>query len=328
MELKPSYEILTTKRISYFLRVTKERSLRQAAESLHMSTSTLTAHIDALETALGLKLFERSQTGIELTSAGRQLVPHAELAVDKMIRLAEFADGLSAGREGILSVACYPVHVERFLGTVIERFRTISPDVQLDLTQMRDDRRRDMGSSLFDELKNCEVDLAMGPPHRHLGGIDGLEAYIAKITALVPDDHPARTERTISVSELAETPILVAPAGYFSRMRLEAAARSANATLVIGAQSSSPPALMVLGKAGLGIPVLPDDYPLVGQHEVPYPTVVDGAGQEISTPVWLQWRTGDPLSPAAEAFIAIARQVTAEEASGGRIKQNYYHVAT
>jgi LysR family transcriptional regulator, carnitine catabolism transcriptional activator len=310
----------------YFLRLSKERSFRQAADSVHLSVSTFTKHIDSLEGALGIQLFLRDRRGVTLTAVGRQLVPYAELAVGKMIRLAEFADGLGAGSEGTLSIACYPVHIERFLGTVIERFRARNPGVRLDLTQMRDDRRRDLGRSLFDELRSREVDLAMGPPHVHLDGIDGFEAYVAKITALVPDTHPSRRASTISISELAHEPVLVAPGGYFSRLRLEAAAQSAKVSLSIGAQSSSPPALMVLGKSGLGVPVLPDDYPLVGQHDCPYPTVTDVDGQEIFTPVWLQWRTTDPLSPASETFIAVGKEVASEENRNGRIRQDYYHV--
>jgi len=321
-----NYEALTPRRLMYFLRLSTAPSFRSAAESVHLTVSAFTTQIDSLERALGLQLFIRSQRGVTLTAVGRQLVPYAELAVEKMIRLAEFADGLGAGSEGTLSIACYPVHVERFLGTAIERFRTVSADVRLDLTQMRDDRRRDLGRSLFDELRSREVDLAMGPPHVHLEGIAGFEAYVAKITALVPDAHPCRRASTIAISELAQEPVLVAPAGYFSRLRLEAAAHSAKVSLKIGAQSSSPPALMVLGKSGLGVPVLPDDYPLVGQHEHPYPTVTDSDGREIFTPVWLQWRTTDPLSPAAEAFVEIGREVVSEETRDGRIRQNYYHV--
>jgi DNA-binding transcriptional LysR family regulator len=328
MDLQPGYEGLTTRRLHYFLCLSKEKSTRQAADSLYMSPAALDEQIKQLERALDVTLFDRNHRGIALTPAGHQLVPYAERAVERMIRLSEFADGLRAGERGTVTIACYPVHVERFLGTVVARFRQAHPLVQLDLTQMRDDRRRDQGRSLFDELRSSEVDLAMGPPHTHLDGLSGFEAYIARIVALVSDDHPYRQESSIPVTELAESPVLVAPDGYFSRMRLEEAARRAKVAFTVGAQSSSPPALMVLGKSGLGIPVLPDDYPLVGQHSPPYPVVTDADGNEIATPVWLQWRTNDQLTEASRSLVAIGEDLVAEEQQNGRTLQNYYNVNT
>lgn len=323
------YEALTPQRLGYFLAVSRERSFRKAAESVYLAQSAFTTHIDTLEEVLGVTLFARTQRGVTLTSAGEQLIPHAERVLERISRLAEFADGLQAGSVGTLTIACYPVHVERFLGTVIERYLATQPRVNFDLTQMRDDRRREAGRSLFDELRDGDVDLAMGPPHQHLGGIGGFEAYVARIVALVPDDHPARFSPTISIRDLANQRLLVAPSGYFSRTRLELAARAANVPLLVGGQSSSPPALMVLGKAGVGIPVLPDDYPLVGQHDHPFPTVTDGEDQEIATPVWLQWRSDDSSRSAlATGFIEVAREVMREEAECGRIRQDYYHVIT
>lgn len=321
------HEALTTQRLIYFLRLAKESSFRRAAESVNLSTSAFTKHINMLEATLHLQLFVRDPRGARLTSTGRQLLPYAESAVGKMARLTEFADALSQGSEGLLSIACYPVHIERFLGTVIEQFLQRNPNVQLDLTQMRDDRRRNLGRSLFDELLDREVDLAMGPPHTHLRGITGFQAYVARIVALVPDEHDARHKPTISIADLAKSPVLTAPEGYFSRRKLESAAHDARVTLTIGAQSSSPPALMVLGKSGLGVPALPDDYPLVGQQNAPYPIVTDASGIEICTPVWLQWRDCEPLTAAAASFAEIGKEVVGHEQEHGRIRQNYYSLS-
>ncbi|MEJ1976292.1 MAG: LysR family transcriptional regulator [Acetobacteraceae bacterium] len=46
-----------------FLAVLRERSLSAAARALNLTQPTLARHIDALEAALGLELFIRSQQG-------------------------------------------------------------------------------------------------------------------------------------------------------------------------------------------------------------------------------------------------------------------------
>jgi DNA-binding transcriptional LysR family regulator len=141
---------------------------------------------------------------------------------------------------------------------------------------------------------------------------------------LLPEDHPSRHASCVDLGSLAAEPLLTAPAGYFSRLRLEATAQAAGIDLTIGAQSSSPLALMVLGKSGVGIPILPDDYPLVGQHSSPYPVVLDEHGLEISVPVWLHWRNDAEALPTVGAFIAEAREQVALEAHQGRMVQTYY----
>lgn len=317
-------DVVTAQRLRYYLLLAKSKSIREAALEANISPPALTHHIDVLEEALGVRLFARSKQGIAVTAAGRQLVRHGERVLDGLSRFAEYANGIGRGVSGTLSIACYPVHVERFLGPVVQRVLERYPDITFDFTQMRDDRRRDAGRSLISELIDGEVELAMAPPHQHLPGVAGLYAYTAHIVALVRDDHPSRHAGQVPLAELAAEPLLTAPAGYFSRLRLEAIARASGINLIIGAQSSSPLALMVLGKSGLGIPILPDDYPLVGQHLRPYPVVLDDDGREICTPVWLHWRNDEETLPSVDAFIAEARKQVALEERQGRVPQTYY----
>lgn len=55
----------------YFLTIAQERSLSRAAEKLYLSQSSLSQYLAKLENALGVRLFDRSKTPIQLTEAGR-----------------------------------------------------------------------------------------------------------------------------------------------------------------------------------------------------------------------------------------------------------------
>ena len=160
---------------------------------------------------------------------------------------------------------------------------------------------------MFEELMEGRIDLAMGPPHLHLG-VEGIKAYDARIVLLLPDDHPARLAGQVSVAALRGESVVIAPSGYFSRETVTKAAEREGFSLTVAAESSSPPALVALGKAGVGWPVLPDDYSVVGLQEKPYPVLIDDRGQQLSTPVWLQWRSGSELLPVERAFLRIAAE--------------------
>ncbi len=83
--------------IRYFVAVAKNLSFRQAAGILGISQPTLTSQINALETHLGLTLFERSRTGTLLSPQGKALLDAAEEVLQASQRFSEIARDLSEG---------------------------------------------------------------------------------------------------------------------------------------------------------------------------------------------------------------------------------------
>ena len=63
--------------LRHFLAVAKAGTTLAAARELGVSQSTSARRIDALETALGLKLFDRRQSGYALTEMGKELAEAA-----------------------------------------------------------------------------------------------------------------------------------------------------------------------------------------------------------------------------------------------------------
>ena len=57
-----------------FAAVAELGHLTRAAEQLHISQPAVSAQVRALEEELGVVLFERSSSGMQLTPAGRQLL--------------------------------------------------------------------------------------------------------------------------------------------------------------------------------------------------------------------------------------------------------------
>ena len=87
-DAQPSWELYRS-----FLAVVHERSLSGAARLLSLSQPTIGRHVDALEEALGIALFTRSQTGLHATPAAALLVPHAEAMASAASALRRAASG-------------------------------------------------------------------------------------------------------------------------------------------------------------------------------------------------------------------------------------------
>ena len=68
------------KSLSYFLAVAQHKSIREAAETVHVTSTALNRHILDLEEELGAPLFERHARGVRLTSAGETYLDYANRA--------------------------------------------------------------------------------------------------------------------------------------------------------------------------------------------------------------------------------------------------------
>ena len=86
-----------------FLEVIETRSLVAASRRLHVTQSTVTARLNALETEMGQKLLHRGKSGTELTSSGFKFKRYAEVMV-QLWGQARYEVSLPKGFEGVCNV--------------------------------------------------------------------------------------------------------------------------------------------------------------------------------------------------------------------------------
>ncbi len=118
-----------------FATVARLGNVTQAAQALHLTQSTLSGHLKALEGELGAPLFVRGATGVELTPFG-----HAML--DKTQRMLALADELLAearlhagGPSGQIRLAVVNDPETLGLGEIMNDMRRQYPDVTVVIRQ-------------------------------------------------------------------------------------------------------------------------------------------------------------------------------------------------
>jgi len=77
-----------------FVTVAREKHLTRAAEKLNVSQPAASAHIKALEEELGLALFHRKPTGMQLTAAGIPLYQKAKQILQQTNEFAQLGETL------------------------------------------------------------------------------------------------------------------------------------------------------------------------------------------------------------------------------------------
>jgi LysR family transcriptional regulator, flagellar master operon regulator len=113
-----------------FLTVVAAGNFVSAAERLHVTQSTVSSRIHALEELLGCTLFVRNKAGASLTSAGRQFQKHASTLV-RTVEQARHDVGIPKGFRAALTVGGRFGLWEQLLLKWLPLMRERAPDISI-----------------------------------------------------------------------------------------------------------------------------------------------------------------------------------------------------
>ena len=118
------------RRLELLLELSRLGSMRAVAETLHVTTSTVSQQLAVLAREAGAPLTEAEGRRVRLTPAGRRLADHA---VTILAALEAARSDLDPGATpaGVLRVAAFATGVRRSLLPVVRQLATTHPDVRL-----------------------------------------------------------------------------------------------------------------------------------------------------------------------------------------------------
>lgn len=189
-------------RISTFLRAAETLSFSEAAKQLHMSQPTVSHHIKMLEQEMGVILFTRTNTGLELTEAGRVLLPWARRLANDNYNLHAMMESMQDDVVGELRIACSTTAGKYILPQLAARFCQRYPRIKVRILACTPENVT---------LKLLEEDAHLGVLSREIQDVnlDSQRFFYDTITVIVPPDHRWAGRRFIEPGELLEEPIII-----------------------------------------------------------------------------------------------------------------------
>ena len=244
--------------MEYFAAVADKRSFTRAADQLHITQQTLSAHIAALERELNCQLLLR-RTPLELTYAGEVFLRYAlQFQREYQALRHEFCD-ITGNQKGLLRVGIAYTRGRILMPRIISGFQERYPNVQVDLVEASNEE-------LHARLLDGSVDLAVAAFPQSLPDIQMEEFYQEEVCMLVPRSLLPLAERVpagpvLSTQELTafrKCPFLIGVpqdiGGQLGRRQLKAAGFYPQ----IRAQSENMETLLALCVQGVGICFCPD----------------------------------------------------------------------
>lgn len=241
---------VTFSQVRGFVTVASTGSFTRAADVLHLSQPALTTRIRQLEEALDLKLFDRNTRSVELTEAGRELLPVFMRLVNDLETAVVNAKDHAERTNSVIRLACLPSCAATLLPDFIRQFRADRPDATFVVEDAVNNQVRslvlegqvDFGICAFED---DDRDLAVEDLFR-----DDLQVVYRP-------GHPLASVPQVTVAELSRFPLILTNRGSSIRHMVEQAfaanGLSAVPTCEVGYMSTG----VALVQAGLGITVLP-----------------------------------------------------------------------
>ncbi|MGG1877003.1 MULTISPECIES: LysR family transcriptional regulator [Paenibacillus] len=295
------------RQLQYTLQIAADKNFSRAAEKLHIAQPSLSQQLSKLEKELGVRLFQRNTSTVELTHAGASFVEHAQKIMDAVEQLKQEMSDISQLRKGKVVVGSMPITGSHLLPRVLPAFKQSYPDIEITLLE-------DSSMNLEKLTASGKADLSLLALPLSEPSLSWVPIGEEMIDLAVPPQHPlaeraaADPVRPITIDEIRNEAFVVLKKGQGFRKLTFDICRDAGFEPNVVFESNNIETLQSLVATGMGITLVPRFIARAKRSEF-IPVYLPLAEPSPSRTLVVAYRNGRYLSKAAEAFIDTFKQV-------------------
>lgn len=188
---------MTFDQLDCFIAVAKFDTFFEAAETLHMTQSTLSKQIMKLEKELGITLLDRSKRSAELTDAGRMFFEEAQALSAQYHQMLLHVRHFSENSARELRIGVLPIMSQYHLTGPVREFTNYFPQIRLTIVEAEE-------RELMEGLTQERFDLVIAREH-----MTDLKKQIFvplaadSLVAVLPVTHTLAKRKRLTIQELA-----------------------------------------------------------------------------------------------------------------------------
>ncbi len=179
-------------------------SLARAAERLCITQSALSHQIKALENYFSVPLFFRQVKPLRLTAAGEKVVATAQIVLPEVQALEVALKQVSGGEAGRLHIAIECHACFDWLMPVLDRHRTIWPDIEVDI-------KLGLSFDAITALKKGDVDLVISSDHLKTPDLVFTPLFDYQPLAVLSVAHPLRHRKKLHPEDFQTETLITYP---------------------------------------------------------------------------------------------------------------------
>lgn len=202
------------RQLKYFIKAAEYQNFTKASKAVCIAESSLSVQIKQLETELGVELFVREKRRVELSEAGKKLLPYARLLIADMKEAATAVQDVNEMRSGSLRIGGIFSLCSLLTDTLVP-FSIKYPRINVKIVSKS-------GKRLFEMLHANELDfvLTFDSPVRD-SRLDRIELFDSPLAVIAHKEHPLSKHDQISLEALSGYPLALPERGMHVRDILE-----------------------------------------------------------------------------------------------------------
>lgn len=190
------------KNIRAFLAVAETQSFTAAADKLFLTQPTITKRISQLESQLNNQLFHRTGSLVQLTSAGKALIPYANHLIQAWSSLEHKMQLFQDDVIGDLSISCNYHLGLNFLPKILKEFISKYPKVNIKLDST-------YSLPIIEKVSALEAEIGLITLKENMPeNIDWHILQKSRVIAVITTNHPLWQHNGDIVQRLNEVPVL------------------------------------------------------------------------------------------------------------------------
>jgi len=287
-----------------FVAVAEMNSFRAAAAALHLSQPAISRRVEKLESALGIRLFERTTRRISLTAVGRDFSHKARSLLDDLEHSLLSMREVAASQMGEVVIACVPSAAYYFLPRVLAQYHKQYPRIRVRILD-------DSANAVLASVTRGEAEFGINIIGNQEPDVDFQGILTESFVVACRREHPLASRRSVNWAELGQYDYMTVDRSSGNRLLLDLALAQTNVNLAWLYEAKHVSTLIGLVEAGLGIAVVPrlsmpsEDHPTL--------TSVPLADPSVERMVGLVRRRGRELTPAAQHLYQLIEQTWPRE---------------
>ncbi|WP_042160091.1 selenium metabolism-associated LysR family transcriptional regulator [Paenibacillus gorillae] len=235
-----------------FYTVAERGSFSAAAGALHMTQPAVTMQVQSLEDYFGTKLLLRSTKRIDLTEAGKALMPYARRSIELIRDTDQAMSTFTKQLKGKLQLGASLTIGEYILPRLLGPFGMEFPHITISMKVIN--TAQIMEDILNHQLNFGLIEAPVNHPDMHMEAVMSDELKL-----IVPRGHPLAGRTDVMLDEVADYPFVLREQGSGTRLVMEEQLKRKNidpADLKIVMELGSTGAVKSAVEAGLGVSFL------------------------------------------------------------------------
>ncbi len=189
------------KQLRQFDVLAQEMHFGRAAQRLFISQPALSASLQKLEEAFGVRLFDRDTRTVRLTPVGELMLRYSREVLNQVERTRGLSRALAEGRTGRVEIGFSGILFSPGLDEVILRYRQDHPQVQVHMREVTSQKQIEL-------LEAGRLDAGLLSLPQPPLGLTHIPLLADRFVACLPAGHRLARRRTIRAAELRDEPFV------------------------------------------------------------------------------------------------------------------------